>query len=74
MSVQDFFESDGFDQSMDVSASTRKFQQSVVVKQDPNKSGILAFLSRVEQETIQQPQQQGSQSTMSTSAPTGYQS
>ena len=73
MSVQDFYESDGFDQSMDVSASTRKFQQSIIVKQDPKKSGILAFLSTAEQETTQQPQQQGSQSTMVSSRnPTGY--
>lgn len=47
MAIDNFYESDGFDQSMDVSASTRKFQQSIIVKQDPNKSGILSFLSTV---------------------------
>lgn len=41
---------------MDVSASTRKFQQSIIVVQDPNKSGILGFLSEVEQSTQAQPQ------------------
>ena len=61
MSVEDFFESEGFDQNMDVSASTRKFQQSIVVKQDPNKAGILSFLATVEEETQQQPQRQDPQ-------------
>jgi len=56
MAIDNFYESDGFDQNMDVSASTRKFQQSVIVKQDPNKSGILSFLSQAEEETQQQPQ------------------
>ena len=46
---------------MDVSASTRKFQQSIVVKQDPNKAGILSFLATVEEETQQQPQRQDPQ-------------
>ena len=53
MSVQDFYESEGFTATMDVSASTRKFQTSIVVNQDPNKSGILSFLSKLEEETPQ---------------------
>ena len=57
MSNQNYYDNDGFDQSMDVSASTRKFQQSIIVKQDPNKSGILSFLSQAEQETQGMPQQ-----------------
>ena len=44
-----FFDREGFDYSMDVSASNRKFQTSIVVKQDPNKSGILSLLKNVEQ-------------------------
>ena len=61
MSFDTFFDSEGFDESMDVSASTRKFQQSIVVKQDQNKSGILSFLSQVEEETQQQPQRRSPQ-------------
>ena len=61
MAIQDFFESEGFDQNMDVSASTRKFQQSIVVKQDPSKAGILSFLSVAEEETQRQPQRQAPQ-------------
>ena len=57
----DFFDNDVGEQSMDVSASTRKFQQSIVVKQDPNKSGILSFLSEVEQQRQSQPQSQSPQ-------------
>lgn len=44
MAVQNIYTSAGFDQNMDVSASTRKFQTSVVVKQDAGKSGILSYL------------------------------
>ena len=70
MSVQDFFESDGFDQDMDVSASTRKFQQSIIIKQDTKKSGILVFLSEAQQETTPPPQQQSPQ-TMTPSSGQG---
>tara|TARA_B100001113_G_scaffold330057_1_gene305377 strand:+ start:179 stop:418 length:240 start_codon:yes stop_codon:yes gene_type:complete len=38
------------DQSIDISATERKFQTSIIVKQDPNKSGILSFLEQVERE------------------------
>ena len=67
----DFFDNDVGEQSMDVSASTRKFQQSIIVKQDPNKSGILSFLSEVEEQTQSQPQRQSPQ-TQRPSVRTGY--
>lgn len=51
-----YFDTNVGEQPMDVSASTRKFQQSIIVVQDPNKSGILGFLSEVEQSTQAQPQ------------------
>jgi hypothetical protein len=57
------YDTEGFDATMDVSASTRKFQQSIIVKQDPNKSGILAFLS-VAEEQITQPPTRDPQPTM----------
>ena len=53
--MQDFYEIEGFDDSLDVSAANRKFQTSIVVKQDPSKSGILNFLSEAEQATVSQP-------------------
>ena len=74
MSNQNFYDSDGFDQNMDVSASTRKFQQSIIVKQDPNKSGILSFLSQAEQETQGQPQQRSPETTQQTRNESGYSS
>lgn len=40
-----FYDDSGFDATIDISASTRKFQQSIIIKQDPNKAGILSFLS-----------------------------
>ena len=72
MSNQNFYDSDGFDQSMDVSASTRKFQQSIIVKQDPNKSGILSFLSQAEQETQAQPQQSPTETIRQSRNESGY--
>jgi len=49
MATQTLYDTDMGDQSIDVSASTRKFQTSVIVKQDPNKGGIISFLENVEQ-------------------------
>lgn len=72
MSNHTFFDSSGFDETMDVSASTRKFQQSIIVKQDANKSGILSFLSKVEEETVQQPQRQSPQTQRPSRRQGGY--
>lgn len=49
MAVQDYFDVDMGVQTIDVSASTRNFQTSVVVKQDPDKDGILGFLQKFEE-------------------------
>ena len=49
MSSHNFFESDGFSEGLNVSSTTRKFQTSVIVKQDSNKSGILKFLAEYEE-------------------------
>ena len=57
MAVQDYFDSSVGTQTIDVSASTRKFQTSIIVKQDQNKSGILSFLEIVEQSIPQGPTQ-----------------
>jgi hypothetical protein len=59
MAIDNFYESDGFDQNMDVSASTRKFQQSVIVKQDPNKSGILSFVKNLDKGASNQTNNEG---------------
>jgi hypothetical protein len=55
MAIQNYFDSNVGTQTIDVSASTRKFQTSVIVKQDENKSGILSFLEKVEATTPQTP-------------------
>ena len=57
MAIQNYFDSNVGTQTIDVSASTRKFQTSVIVKQDENKSGILSFLEKVEATTPQTPTQ-----------------
>ena len=56
-----FFDTEVGEQSMDVSASTRKFQQSIIVVQDPNKAGALASLREAEESTTQQPQASAAQ-------------
>ena len=47
MAIENIYTNSGFDQNMDVSATTRKFQTSVVITQDVGKSGILTFLENV---------------------------
>ena len=55
MAIQIYFDSEVGSQTIDVSASTRKFQTSIIVKQDEGKSGILSFLQKVEETTPQAP-------------------
>ena len=55
MAVQEYFETEDFDEQTDVSASTRKFQNSIIITQDPNKSGILSVLEKVEEQIPQPP-------------------
>jgi len=61
MSIQDYFDTNVGTQMIDVSASTRKFQTSIVVKQDKNKSGILSFLETVQETIPQAPTRQAPQ-------------
>jgi hypothetical protein len=51
MAVQKYIDADMGEQTMDVSASTRKFQTSIIVKQDPNKAGVLTFLQEFEEQS-----------------------
>ncbi len=57
MSIQDYFDTNVGTQTFDVSANTRKFQTSVIVKQDKNKGGILSFLQKVEESSPATPTQ-----------------
>lgn len=57
MSILDYFETNVGTQNIDVSAGTRKFQTSVIVRQDANKSGVLSYLEKVERSTPQTPNQ-----------------
>jgi len=51
--MKEFYDTEGFNETMDVSASNRKFQTSIVVRQDPTKSGIISFLSSVSEQNAQ---------------------
>lgn len=51
MAAQDYYDTNVPNQTIDVSASKRKFQSSIIVKQDDRKSGVLSFLQEVEQES-----------------------
>ncbi len=68
MSAPSQYETDFLNQTVDVSASTRKFQTSVIVTQDANKDGILSFLESVEEENAPPPTRQAPQ----TMRPSGY--
>ena len=48
MSVENFYNTTVPDNEVDISASKRKFQRSVIVVQDPDKDGILSFLQELE--------------------------
>ena len=71
MAVQNFFDTEVGSQTIDVSASTRKFQTSIIVKQDEGKSGILSFLQKVEEATPKPPTRTAQQ-TIRPSTQGGY--
>ena len=49
MAAQDYYDTNIPTQEIDVSSSTRKFQTSIIVTQDPRKSGMLSFLEDLEE-------------------------
>jgi len=55
MAIQDYFSENVGSQPIDVSASTRKFQTSIIISQDANRGGVLSFLENVEQSSPQRP-------------------
>lgn len=67
--MSEFYDTEGFDESMDVSARNRKFQTSIIIKQDQQKSGILSFLEEAEETVGTPPTSQGP--TIKPSAPQG---
>lgn len=48
MAVQDFYDVNVPSENLDVRASNRKTQTSIVIKQDENKAGFLSFLRQEE--------------------------
>ena len=61
MAAQDYYDTNIPDQTIDVSASQRKFQSSIIVTQDPQKNGILSFLEKVEETTAPPPRRPAAQ-------------
>ena len=57
--MRDFYDDEVGQPQIDVSASTRKFQQSIIVKQDLNKSGILSFVKSLDKGSSEQTNGQG---------------
>ncbi len=49
MAAQDYYDTNIPTQEIDISASNRKFQTSIILSQDPEKSGILSFLQQTEE-------------------------
>ena len=63
-----FYDNEMGVQTIDVSAATRKFQNSIIVKQDPEKSGFLSFLKQVEEERESLPTRSSTPTMTPTSA------
>ncbi len=72
MSIPNLYDTDMGDRSVDVSASTRKFQTSIIVKQDKNKSGVLSFLAQHEETTPQPPTRTAPQTVRPSRRQGGY--
>jgi hypothetical protein len=72
MAAQDYYDTNIPDQTIDVSASQRKFQSSIIVTQDPQKSGILSFLEKVEETTAPPPTRTMPQTVRPTRRSGGY--
>ena len=70
--MQSLYDINMGEQRMDVSASTRKFQKSIVIKQDPNKEGVLSFLQEFEQSRPEPPTEQPPQTMRPTRRQGGY--
>lgn len=64
------YDTDMGDQSLDVSAANRKFQTSIIIKQDATKSGILSILEKTEEQSTPMPTRQPPP-TMRPTAPQG---
>ena len=67
MAAQDYYDTNIPTQEIDVSASTRKFQTSIIVTQDSQKSGIFSFLKEVEEVIAPTPTQPAPQTIRPTS-------
>ena len=68
--IANLYDTEMGDQSLDVSAVNRKFQTSIIIKQDASKSGILSILQKVEEQSTPMPTSQPS-TTVTPSAPEG---
>ncbi len=72
MVVQDLYDTDMGDMTLDVSGLTRKFPNSIVVKQDPNKEGALSFLKSWEDSLPSRPTMQAPQTMRPRQRQGGY--
>ena len=61
MPIPALYDTDMGEQTIDISASTRKFQTSVIIQQDPSKNGILSFLEVMDQAIPAPPTRQAPQ-------------
>jgi len=59
--MQQLYDTDMGEQLLDVSASTRKFQKSIIITQDPTREGVLAALAKVEESRPSPPTEQAPQ-------------
>ena len=49
MAAEDYYDTNVPNNNINVSSTNREFQTSIIIKQDPRKSGILSFLRDLEE-------------------------
>ena len=72
MAAQDYYDTNVPTQEIDISASTRKFQTSIILTQDARKSGILSFLEDLEEVSPAPPTRPPPQTVRPTRTTGGY--
>ena len=72
MAAQDYYDTNIPPQEIDVSASNRKFQTSIIITQDPRKSGMLSFLEDLEEVIAPTPTRPAPQTIRPTRRQGGY--
>ena len=72
MKPADFFTTEVPERTIDISVSEERIQTSLIIKQDPSKSGILGFLETIADAQPDVPESIETDTFRPTTAPGGY--